>query len=432
MRKYVWDNLSAKKQLALMQRPAQEHTEEIKNICSEILMDIKKNGDKAILKYAKKFDKLKGQDFKIARLKIQNAIDNIDVQLKKAIDTAYKNIYKFHKSQKGPKVQIETSSGIECELRTHAIQKVGLYIPGGSAPLVSTVLMLGVPAKIAGCKRVVLCSPGPINDAILYAASLCDIQEIYALGGAHAIGAMAYGSESIESVDKIFGPGNQFVTCAKKLVSEDINGAAIDMPAGPSEVLVIADENADAKIVASDLLSQAEHGKDSQVILLSNSQALIDNCIKELNLQAKKLPRYEIAKESLKHSHAILCKDLNSCIELSNNYAPEHLIIQCKKAKKLADKCLNCGSIFVGENTPESLGDYACGTNHTLPTYGYAKTYSALGTDDFRRRYTISNASAKGLLNIAKTVQTLAQAEGLFAHENAVNLRVQKHKKQKV
>ena len=307
---------------------------------------------------------------------------------------------------------------------THPIESVGLYVPGGSAPLVSTALMLAVPAKIAGCGEIILCSPPPVSDAIVYAAHKAGVKRIFRIGGAQAIAAMAYGTQSVPKVLKIFGPGNQFVTMAKRMVSEDPNGAAIEMPAGPSEVLVIADDKANPELIAADLLSQAEHGPDSQVILLSPSEKQIRDSLAAVDRQLQVLPRKEIAQKALSKSTSIIFKDLDEFAEISCKYAPEHLIVQTQKPKTLLPKLRNAGSIFLGAYTPESLGDYASGTNHTLPTYGYARTASALGTDDFRRRFTVSHASKKGIIGIAATVEALAAAEGLDAHKNAAAIRV--------
>ncbi len=420
---YIWDDLDVKSKKEALKRPAFESANDIFKICKEIVDTIKEKGDSALISYVQKLDKFDSDVLRVDENLINTAKDRIDSSLKMAIDEAFINIYNFHKAQDCTHVHMETTKGITCMTKTHAIESVGLYVPGGSAPLVSTALMLSIPALIAGCKKIILASPPPINDAILYAASKANIKDIYNMGGAHAIAAMAYGTESVPKVLKIFGPGNQFVTMAKKIVSDDANGAAIDMPAGPSEVLVIADKNANASFIASDLLSQAEHGPDSQVILVSDSNTLIENVKVELDKQLKVLPRADIAKKALSHSALILCKDIATCIEISNTYAPEHLIVHTDNAHEIEDKLLNAGSIFLGALTPESLGDYASGTNHTLPTYGYAKTYSALGTDDYRRRYTVSYANEIGIKNIAKTVMTLANAEGLFAHKNAIDIR---------
>ncbi|SPT67874.1 Histidinol dehydrogenase [Anaerobiospirillum thomasii] len=423
---YNWSELSDSQKQQALRRPAQESSNDIQRICKEIIDNIREDGDAALYRYSRELDRFDGADLRISEQKIKNALESIDKDLKAAIDTAYDNIYAFHKAQQGSHIELETAPGIICKTKTHAIESVGLYVPGGSAPLVSTALMLSIPAKIAGCRQIIMCSPPPVSDAIIYAAHKAGVDKIFAIGGAQAIAAMAYGSDSVPKVLKIFGPGNQFVTMAKKLVSEDPEGAAIDMPAGPSEVLVIADKHADSSLVAADLLSQAEHGPDSQVIFVTDDKDMLDKVIKDTDEQLSALPRKDIARKALAKSSAILCKDLNEAVVISNTYAPEHLIIQTDNADELSDKCLNAGSIFVGAFTPESLGDYASGTNHTLPTYGYAKTASALGTDDYRRRYTVSKATAAGILNIATTVERLAHEEGLFAHKNAMTLRYKK------
>lgn len=424
-----FSSLSQKQRQKALQRPAMTEDGKVRTVVGEIVSNIIKSGDTALREYSLKLDKYKGRTLELTEEQIDEACKRVDKKLRKAIDRAYKNIKLFHKSQQAPKTKVETVKGVVCEVRTHAIDRVGLYVPGGSAPLVSTALMLAVPARIAGCKEIILCSPPPIDDAIIYAARRAGVRRIFCIGGAQAVAAMAYGTKSVPKVDKIFGPGNQYVTMAKRLVSEDPNGAAIDMPAGPSEVLVIADKNANPVFVASDLLSQAEHGPDSQVILLSDSKDLLRKVNAEIVLQLKKLPRAEIAKKSLAHSRSVLCSSLGECAEVSNLYAPEHLILQTKKPRSLLTKIRNAGSVFLGAYTPESLGDYAAGPNHTLPTYGYARTASALGTDDYRRRYTVSCASKKGLAGIARTVEELAAAEHLIAHKNAVSLRI-KDKKQ--
>ena len=419
-----WDKLNAKEQVEALTRPAQNDSNKVQSIVCSIISNIKKDGDKALLEYSKTLDKYDGTELEFTKDEIKEACAKVPLKLKKAINLALNNIKAFHAEQKPSHVKLETFPGITCMTATHPIDSVGLYVPGGSAPLVSTALMLAVPAKIAGCKEIILCSPPPVSDAIVYAAYKAGVKRIFRLGGAQAIAAMAYGTQTVPKVLKIFGPGNQFVTMAKRLVSEDPNGAAIEMPAGPSEVLVIADEFANPQLVAADLLSQAEHGPDSQVILLSPSIVTIENTLKAVDAQLKVLPRRDIAAKALSKSTAIVCKDLDECAEVSCKYAPEHLIVQTRKPKALLPKLRNAGSIFLGAYTPESLGDYASGTNHTLPTYGYARTASALGTDDFRRRYTVSHASKKGIVGIAATVEALAQAEGLDAHKNAVTLRV--------
>lgn len=421
-----WSALDQAAKKACLMRPAQESASKVHAIVTDIIKNVRERGDEAVFEYARKLDKCEDDKLELSKEEIALACSRVDGELKAAIDAAYINIYKFHEAQKPCHVAVETVEGIKCRTATHPIEKVGLYVPGGSAPLVSTALMLGVPAQIAGCREVILTSPFPLSDAIIYAANKCGIKRIFKLGGAHAVAAMAYGCESVPKVHKIFGPGNQFVTMAKRLVSDDANGAAIDMPAGPSEVLVIADKNADPDFVAADLLSQAEHGPDSQVVLVSDSRELLTKTQKALDEQLAQLPRREIATEALSKSRLILADNIDDCVAISNEYAPEHLIVQIDDPESIVDRLLNAGSIFLGSYTCESMGDYASGTNHTLPTYGYAKTAPALGTDDFRRRYTISCASPKGLRTIGATVEALATAEGLDAHRNAVTLRLNK------
>jgi len=396
----IWKELSSKEQEAALMRPAQASSDKIREIVTSIISRIRKEGDTALFEYSKTLDKFEGENIEWTAEEISAACKRVDADLKKAIDTAYDNIAKFHAEQKPHHIKLETFPGIVCETHTHPIDSVGLYVPGGSAPLVSTALMLAVPAKIAQCPEVIL------------------------LGGAQAIAAMAYGTQSVPKVLKIFGPGNQFVTMAKRIVSNDAQGASIDMPAGPSEVLVIASDSANPEYIAADLLSQAEHGPDSQVILIALSVEFANRVMQKVDEQLEALPRKEIALKALSKSTALVVDTLDEAAELSNRYAPEHLILQIDDPDSLIGKLRNAGSIFVGAYTPESLGDYASGTNHTLPTYGYAKTFSALGTDDYRRRYTIQRASKEGLKEISKTVTTMASAEGLDAHRNAVVVRV--------
>lgn len=421
-----WESLSANAQQEALLRPAQADRSKVSAIVKDIIDNIKTKKDQALFEYLQKFDKCTDQQVEYTEQEIEQACSRVTGELKEAIDQAYLNIKKFHEAQSDRHISVETVNGIVCESLYHPIESVGLYVPGGSAPLVSTALMLGVPAQIAKCEQVILTSPFPVSDAIIYAASLCNIKRIFKMGGAQAIAAMAYGTESVPKVNKIFGPGNQFVTMAKSMVSDDPQGAAIDMPAGPSEVLVIADHQADPDFVAADLLSQAEHGPDSQVILVSDNQEILNKVTIALEQQLAVLPRKEIAQKALSKSRFILASSLAECVAISNQYAPEHLIVQTQNPRDLLPSLRNAGSIFLGQYTCESMGDYASGTNHTLPTYGYAKTASALGTDDFRRRYTVSQASAEGLQQIGKTVEVLADAEGLFAHRNAVTIRLNK------
>lgn len=421
-----WAQLSAADQEKALERPAQSSQAQVQATVQEIIAAVRERGDAALREYAHKLDHCPDDELQLSAEQISAACERLEPELKAAIDAAYANIYKFHAAQKPCLVSIETVPGIVCHTATHPIEKVGLYVPGGSAPLVSTALMLGIPAQIAGCEEVVLTSPYPLSDAIIYAAHKCGISKIFKLGGAHAVAALAYGTESVPKVHKIFGPGNQYVTMAKRLVSDDPQGAAIDMPAGPSEVLVIADKDADPDFVAADLLSQAEHGPDSQVILVSDSAELLQKAEQAVQQQLNVLPRKDIAAQSLDKSRLIKASSLEECIVISNSYAPEHLIVQIANPQAIVKKLRNAGSIFLGAYTCEAMGDYASGTNHTLPTYGYAKTASALGTDDFRRRYTISCATPDGLRAIGETVERLAAAESLEAHRRAVSLRLEK------
>lgn len=418
-----WSELSAAAREECLTRPAQR-SQGVAAAVEDIIGNIRERGDEALRHYSKTLDHYEGESLKLSAEEIEAALKRVSAPLKQAIETAQRNIAAFHRAQLPKALEMETFPGITCAMRTHPIDSVGLYVPGGSAPLISTALMLGVPAVEAGCPKIILCSPPPISDGIICAAVTAGIREIYNLGGAQAIAAMAYGTQTVPKVLKIFGPGNQYVTEAKRQVSNDPTGAAIEMPAGPSEVLVIADKSADPAFVAADLLSQAEHGPDSQVILLSDSQELCERTLKALETQLAALPRVKIATQALSHSTVLLVEDLQEACAISNAYAPEHLIVQTADPKALLPQLRNAGSVFLGAYTPEALGDYASGTNHTLPTYGYARTYAALGTADFCRRYTVQHASAAGLLQIGATVECLADAEGLFAHQNAVTLRL--------
>lgn len=410
----------------LLKRPSQDFTT-VRNTVQDILNDVKQRGDAALKDYTKRFDNIELDSFLVNEEEWQTA-NRINEDLKEAIQLAIKNVTTFHSAQQQPVEKIETMPGVVCWRKSVAIDKVGLYIPGGTAPLFSTLIMLGVPAIIAGCKEIILCTPpqknGAVHPAVLYAAQQIGINKIYKTGGAQAIAAMAYGTETINKVYKIFGPGNQYITCAKMLVNAE--GIAIDMPAGPSEVAIMADETADANFIAADLLSQAEHGKDSQVILVSNNEAVITKTIKALQDQLDALPRKTIATEALQNSKAILVHDLDEAIELMNEYAPEHLIISCDNAAAIAELITNAGSVFLGHYSPESVGDYASGTNHTLPTNGFAKAYSGVSLDSFYKKITFQQLSKKGLQNIGNAVTTLAKAEGLQAHANAVMVRLKK------
>lgn len=425
-----WQQLDKTAQQALLERPLQQESDSLKQTVRDIIRAVRSEGDAALLRFSREFDKLQSNPLRLSDTLQQSLIASLSDELKTAIQIAYRNIRTFHAAQLPQNIRIETQPGVVCELNYSALDQVGLYVPGGSAPLPSTVLMLGVPAQLAGCRRVVLVTPpgqpesGDIAAEIVYAASLCGITEIYTLGGAQAVAALAYGTETIGKVDKIFGPGNRFVTEAKQQVSQDARGAAIDMPAGPSEVLVIADDNANPVFVAADLLSQAEHGPDSQVVLVSPSEALLVNTISELKRQTALLPRAEIAKKALSNSRLILTPDLATAAQVSNQYAPEHLIIQTADDKALLGKLTNAASIFVGPYTPESAGDYASGTNHVLPTYGYSRNHSSLSLADFYRRYTVQTLTAAGMRDLGPTIVKLAKAEGLDAHANAVSFRL--------
>lgn len=409
----------------ILQRPVFDSSLLEKKV-KKILDAVKKNGDRSVRNFTEEFDGVKLKSVAASKKEIANAGKLINDDLKQAIITAKNNIEKFHAAQLYPVEIIETMPGIKCWRRNVAIEKVGLYIPGGTAPLFSTLLMLGIPATIAGCKRIVVCSPpdkkGKLHPAILFVAHLLGIDVVYKIGGVQAIAAMAYGTRSVPAVHKIFGPGNQYITCAKQLIQKD--GVAIDMPAGPSEVAVFADETADASFVAADLLSQAEHGPDSQVLLLTSSADLSRRIRGEIKKQMEQLPRKQIAKKALENSKIILVQNDDEAIHILNEYAPEHLILSCKNAEPLAEKVVNAGSVFIGDYSPESVGDYASGTNHTLPTNGYAKSYSGVSIDSFVKKITFQQVSREGLTEIAKTVEIMAEAEGLQAHANAVRVRL--------
>ena len=426
MRIVSWNAVEAKEQQALLTRPAMNGASDITTTVMTIVNRIRTEGDLALKEYTAKFDRVADGNIVLSDEQKAAACARVSADMKEAIGHAYRNIATFHEAQKSQPLRLDTQDGVRCELHTHAIGRVGLYVPGGSAPLVSTVLMLAIPAKIAGCRKVILCSPPPIADEIIYAATLCGVEQIYTMGGAQAIAAMAYGTETVSKVDKIFGPGNAWVTEAKRQVSMDFRGAAIDMPAGPSEVLVIADDKADPAFVAADLLSQAEHGPDSQVVLVTPSRTLADAVELELEEQLAQLSRADIARQALASSLTIVCDDLEQACAISNDYAPEHLIVQTTDPRALISKLENAGSIFLGAWTPESVGDYASGTNHTLPTYGYARTASSLGLADYQRRYTVQELSANGLKALATTVTMMADAEGLGAHKRAVTIRMEK------
>ncbi|PLX01545.1 MAG: histidinol dehydrogenase [Marinilabiliales bacterium] len=421
----VFKNLSQMQLNQLIVRN-NESNEQIISVVSEIVDEVKAEGDQALNKYSLKYDGFNYNGAFVSEQEFEDAGKCISDSLKEAISMAKNNIFTFHKNQQQVYEIIETQPGVKCWQKAVPIEKVGLYIPGGTAPLISTVLMLGIPAKIAECKEVILCTPpdksGNINPAILYTANLLGINKVFKAGGAQAIAAMAYGTETIPKVDKIFGPGNQYVTAAKQYVS--LNGTAIDMPAGPSELLVIADETANPDFVAADLLSQLEHGIDSQVVLLSSDEKAIEETIACLKQQIKELPRKDIAAKALENSFAILLKDLNECIQWSDRYAPEHLILNCIDAPLLAQEVANAGSVFIGQYAPESAGDYASGTNHTLPTNGYARMYSGLSTESFCKVITYQNITEEGIRNIGPCIEEIAEAEQLQAHKNAVTIRL--------
>ena len=410
---------------ALLQRPVMNNTA-LEGSVKKILQEVKEQGDAAVKKFTQQFDKATINNMVVTEEEFNKAQEALDAKLKAAILSAKVNIETFHKTQLTAPEVIETMPGVQCWRKSVGIEKVGLYIPGGTAPLFSTILMLGVPAKLAGCKEIILCSPpdanGQLNPAILFAAKAVGITKVFKVGGVQAIGAMAYGTETIPAVSKIFGPGNQYVTCAKQLVQQD--GLAIDMPAGPSEVAVYADESANAAFVAADLLSQAEHGSDSQVVLVSCSQAVVNSIGQEINKQVEALPRKDIALKALANSKLILVNNEAEAIDLLNEYAPEHLIISCNNPMPMAEQVINAGSVFLGHYSPESVGDYASGTNHTLPTNGYARAYSGVSVDSFVKKITFQQLTREGLQNISKTVIAMAEAEGLQAHANAVKVRL--------
>jgi histidinol dehydrogenase len=400
--------------------------DDIEVTVKEIFKEVQKKGDEAVAKYTSLFDGVKFKNIEVSKEEIDQAIALISTELKEAIQLAKSNIEKFHSAQKTAKVVVETIEGVHCWQEKRPIQKVGLYIPGGTAPLFSTVLMLAVPANIAGCNEIVLCSPpdktGKINPAILYAANLCGVTKILKVGGIQAIAAMTFGTKSIPKVYKIFGPGNQFVTVAKQLATQF--GVAIDMPAGPSELLIVADDSAVSSFIASDLLSQAEHGTDSQVILVSTSKEIIDEVEKEVQSQLEVLPRKAIAEKAIANSKLIFVENDKIALKLIDEYGPEHFIICTKDEDFYVNNIGNAGSVFIGNCTPESAGDYASGTNHTLPTNGYAKNYSGVNLDSFSKSMTFQKISEKGIQNIGKAIEIMAEAEGLQAHKNAVTLRL--------
>ena len=425
----TWSSLSVNEKKQALARPAMANSQQLKQTVGEIIARVEAEGDAAVLDYTRKFDCPDLKSLVLSQENIDALAAKVTPEVANAIDTAFNNIKTFHEAQVPSDIAITTTPGVQCELRFTALDAVGLYIPGGSAPLPSTVLMLGVPALVAGCENKLLCTPPNkeqlIAPEIAYAARKCGIDKIFLCGGAQAVAAMALGTETIPQVDKIFGPGNSFVTEAKQQVSQRADGAAIDMPAGPSEVLVLADEFANPEFVAADLLSQAEHGPDSQAILVSNSATLIEEAKAAVERQLATLSRAEIARPAMENARYILADSIEQAIEASNAYAAEHLIVQIENARNYLPKIKYAGSIFLGPWSPESAGDYASGTNHVLPTYGYAKNYSSLGLLDFMRRYTIQELSEDGMRNLGPAIMALAAAEGLDAHEQAVALRMQ-------
>ncbi len=424
-----WSSLDKKAQLEALARPAIADSATLSAQVASILDLVKTQGDKALYDLTEKFDGIALNTLAVSQKQVLEAKQALSPKRLKAIETAYGQIKRFHEAQKHQDIAVETTPGVKCVLKSEAIESVGLYIPAGSAPLPSTVLMLGVPSQIAGCKRTVLVCPpdknGKLANEILAAANLCGITEIYTVGGAQACAALAFGTESINPVNKVFGPGNKFVTEAKKQLSQQVPGFAIDMPAGPSEVLVIGDENSNPAFIASDLLSQAEHGPDSQVIVVSNSKILLTAVDGELQKQVALLSRSSIATVALEQSRLILTDTIEQAVEVSNEYGPEHLIVQTDNASSLLSSLRNAGSIFVGAYTPESAGDYASGTNHVLPTYGYSKVISSLSLADFSRRFTVQEITRSGLASLAECIIELTDAEGLDAHQRAVTIRLE-------
>ena len=411
---------------ALLQRPHKDAAD-LGSIVAGVLHDVRREGDTAVLRYEEKFDKVCLASLAVSEEEIQEAEHLISDELKQSIRLAHANIHRFHQAQRMQPVSVETAPGVNCWQKSVAIERVGLYIPGGTAPLFSTVLMLATPAKIAGCADIVLCSPpspqGKLHPAILYAARVAGVNRIYKCGGVQAIGAMAYGTETVPKVSKIFGPGNQFVTCAKQQVS--MTDVAIDMPAGPSEVAIVADTTCHPRYVAADMLSQAEHGMDSQSILFTDSEQVAHDVLRELEVQLESLPRKEMAMASLRNSRIVVLRDMEEAFGICNEYAPEHLILAMDSALEWTDRVVNAGSVFLGHYSCESAGDYASGTNHTLPTSGYAKAYSGVNLDSFCRKITFQHLTPQGIQSIGRAVEVMAEAESLDAHRNAMTLRMQ-------
>lgn len=428
MKIFEWDDLSAKRRAQVLSRPVAGHAAEVSATVASIIAEVRARGDTALREMARKYDGAAPAQFRVSAETLAAASRQVPPSLKQAIRLAKRNIEAFHKAERPTPVTVEPMPGVCCRLEWRAIDRVGIYIPGGTAPLFSSILMQAIPARIAGCGRIVLCTPmkgGAINPVILYTAKLCGIEEIYALGGAQAIAALAYGTASIPKVDKICGPGNAYVTAAKQYVAQDAAGAAIDMPAGPSEVMVLADANARADWVASDLLAQAEHDVAAQALLLTTCRALADSVAGEVKRQLALLPRREIAAAAIANSRILVMKDISSALEVANLYAPEHLILHIAEARRVVPLIRNAGSVFVGALTPESAGDYASGTNHVLPTYGYARAYSGLNVLSFMRAMTVQEISPRGLKALGPAIVQMAEAEGLDAHARAVTLRLE-------
>jgi len=423
-----WERLDMAKRRALLQRPAASQNASIRACVEDIMAAVRADGDRALITLTERYDAVKINDFRVSTAEIAAAQSQLNREQLAAIDFATANVRRFHEPQRPSPISVETLPGVLCERVSHALDRVGLYVPAGSAPLPSAAIMLAVPAAIAGCKRVILCTPpradGSADPAVLVAATCAGVTEIYKLGGAQAIAAMAYGTESVPKVGKIFGPGNAWVTCAKSLVSADPDGAAIDMPAGPSEVLIIGDATASAEFIAADLLSQAEHGADSQVVFITPDAALAANVHSEITTQLGLLSRREIAAAALQESRIIHVTEIATAIDISNRYAPEHLILHVENARDLLATVRNAGSVFLGRWTPESVGDYCSGTNHVLPTYGRANVYSGLGVDQFMRQMTVQELTRDGLESLADAVICLANLEGLDAHAAAVTRRL--------
>ncbi len=422
---YNYAQLNSTELEKLVQRNV-DPANEIRTVVEIIIADVQQQGDRALFDYARRFDKVTIDKLYLDKQELAEIAEALQPEQKTALEVAYQNIYKFHQSQLKAEDKVETMPGVTCWRELRPIEKAGLYIPGGTAVLPSTFLMLGIPARIAGCREIVVCSPpqknGKVNAFIAYVAQLLDVERIYLVGGAQAIAAMAYGTESISKVDKIFGPGNQFVTKAKTII-QSTTITAIDMPAGPSEVLVIADETAHPAYIAADLLAQAEHGADSQSVLVATSADIVQATIAELEKQLPVLPRAEIAAKAIANSYAVVVSDLNEGIRFSNQYAPEHLILATENWQQVTADIINAGSVFLGNQTPESVGDYASGTNHTLPTSAYAKAYSGVSVDSFVKKITFQHLTPQGLQNIGPHVEILADLEGLHAHRNAVSVR---------